>query len=757
MARQQDQAPRAHRLLALGALGLLAGAAALAFGRVFRGTGPTWKLLATAVASAAVAVLFERRSLFLATLASAALLLAAIGVMVFPHTTLEGLPTRETLRAVAEAMSRVGEQARVQVAPTPPLAPLLLAAITAVWTATFSAHSLAARAGSPVLAALPPVALLGFADTVMEDGPRPGYALLFLIGVLAVVFVDGIRRVRQWGPVFPWPGRGGRSSAAVIRGARRVALLAVAVAALLPGILPGFGAEPLLDLGSTAGDLVGFDPLVSIRAQLTRDTPVALFEVTASQPSYWRMLALDQFDGSVWKAEDLLVGGGPTLETPATLPTTWPVGSETLVQHFRVLNDPSFPWIPMAYPPESVDLQGAPIRYDQDLVSVVAADGLSEGDEYGVTSRPVAPDAEQLDREVFGPPEQYGRYTYLPADMPQDVRDIARQWAGPAARPAFERILAIQGHFRNGSFVYDLSARNLAGWEGLLNFVTQTRRGFCQQFAYSMAVMVRALGYPARVTVGFTQGAYDERARTYLVTTENSHSWVEVLFPDYGWLAFEPTPGRNNPVAAAYLAPRALEGCTRPGGCVGEETTTAGGRLSGGRGARWLFEERFPPSRRAARGPVRPGPEPEPEPEHPGVPYGLVIRILLVVAGAALLFVPATKAAARRLRLRRRRDPRRLVLTTYRVFSGQAADLGMARGEGETLREYCRRVESGVRFSDGHLDLLTGVAARAAYSPLPPTDEEAMEAVRAARTAIRDMRRDTKLVRRLAGIYRPGW
>ncbi len=754
MARQQDQAPRAQRLLALGVLGLLAGATALAFGRVFLGTGPTWKLLATAVASAVIAVLFERRSLFLATLASAALLLAAIGVMVFPRTTLGGLPTRETLRAIAHAMGRVGEQARVQVAPTPPLGPLLLAAITAVWTATFSAHSLAARAGSPVLAALPPVALLGFADTVMEDGPRPGYALLFLIAVLAVVFVDGIRRVQQWGPLWPWPGRRGRSSAVVTRGARRVALLAVAVAALLPGILPGFGAGPLLDLGSTAGNRVGFDPLVSIRAQLTRDTPVALFEVTASQPSYWRMLALDQFDGSVWKAEDLLVEDGPTFETPATLATTWPLGSETLVQRFRVLNDPSFPWIPMAYPPESVDLQGAPIRYDQDLVSAVAVDGLSKGDEYSVTSRPVAPDAGQLDREVFGPPEQDGRYTYLPADMPQDVRDIALQWAGPVGRPAFERILAIQNHFRSGSFVYDLSARNLAGWEGLLNFVTQTRRGFCQQFAYSMAVMVRALGYPARVAVGFTQGAYDERTRTYLVTTENSHSWVEVLFPDYGWLAFEPTPERNNPVAAAYLAPRILEGCTRSGGCVGRETT-AGGRLSDGPGSRWLFEDRFPPSRRPARAPGGPGPEPEPQ--QPGVPYRLMIRVLLVLAGFLLVLVPVAKAVARRLRLRRAREPRRLILATYQVFAQQAADLGRARGEGETLLEYSRRVKAGVSLSDGHLDLLADMATRAAYSPRPMTDEEAHEAVRAARTAIRDMRRDTKLVRRLAGIYRPGW
>src|SRR6266508_208355 len=97
MAAQQEPAPRVHRLLALGAVGLLAAATAIAFGRVFVGHGATWKLLAAGLASVAVAGLFERRSLLLATLASTVCLLVALAVLVFPQTTWVGLPTSETL------------------------------------------------------------------------------------------------------------------------------------------------------------------------------------------------------------------------------------------------------------------------------------------------------------------------------------------------------------------------------------------------------------------------------------------------------------------------------------------------------------------------------------------------------------------------------------------------------------------------------------------------------------------------------------
>src|SRR5207247_8056570 len=131
MARQQDPAPRAARLTALAAVAILAMVAAFAFGRVFQGRAPTLQLMAAALTSVVLAAAFERRSLLLSTLASAVGLLWVIGIIVFPRSLWYGLPSKETLTAIVQALGLVGEQAKVQVSPTPALPPLLLAALTA--------------------------------------------------------------------------------------------------------------------------------------------------------------------------------------------------------------------------------------------------------------------------------------------------------------------------------------------------------------------------------------------------------------------------------------------------------------------------------------------------------------------------------------------------------------------------------------------------------------------------------------------------
>src|SRR5262249_4898894 len=82
-------------------------------------------------------------------------------------------------------------------------------------------------------------------------------------------------------------------------------------------------------------------------------------------------------------------------------------------------------------------------------------------------------------------------------------------------------------------------------------FLLYGRAGFCQHFAGGMAVMLRTLGIPARVAVGYTGGRFDPQVDRYVVTDRDAHSWVEVWFPDRGWLPFDPTPGRSAPNPAS--------------------------------------------------------------------------------------------------------------------------------------------------------------------------------------------------------------
>jgi transglutaminase-like putative cysteine protease len=770
MARQPDAPAGRQRLLGLAAVAALATATAVAFGRVFVGHAPTRELVITALASVVVAAAFERRSLALALLASMVGLALLLTWVVFPQTSWYLLPSLRTLRAVGRSLDFVAQQARVQVAPTPPFAPLMLAAVTATWTAAFSTHALAVRAGSPLLAALPCVALVGFADTVLEDGARPTYAILFLAAVLAVVFVDGLRRVREWGPV--WSTRSDRGLGRVAaRGAQIVAVVAVLAAVLVPGVLPGFHAAALVDFSTHADDGIDLDPFVSMQSQLnSEDPPVNLFEVKATTGEYWRLYALDTFDGTRWSSSDPEAKKGTTLQTPAQLPAVVPAGSKPLDQQVRVLHDIDDPWIPMAYPATSLTLpSGDQVRYDSDLGSVVLDGGLSQNLEYSVNSQVVAPTAEDLNLVTFGPAFGGGVYTQLPNNLDPKVKQVAEIWTQGAQTP-YEKAMAIQDRFHS-EFHYDPHVDPVADSDALLQFLVNTKRGFCQQFATAMAVLLRELDIPARVAVGFRQG--HPQGDHFIVTSKDAHAWVEVYFgPEYGWLPFEPTPTRTNPLAqpGTYLNPTTAgnnPGQTGPrgeDGAVGQQTgpgsncdrSTPAGRqlcnadtsLGGRRGG-------------SGGGDLPPGflPSPIPAPTDQvgySIPYrkiGLVLGALVLLA---LMVVPISKWSWRRRTLRRAKDPRQLVIAAYRVFDGEATDVGLGRRDGETLEEHRARLAAAVAFSDGHLSRLTALATRAAYASEGPSDQEAREAVDDARTAASDVRRDAGLVKRLLGVYRPG-
>ena len=767
MARRTDPTPGRQRLLGLAAGAGLAAATAFAFGRVFAGRLPTWQLVAAALASVGVAALFERRGLLVATVASLVGLALAITWIVLPQTAWYGLPSIRTVRALGRSLEFVGQQARVRVAPTPPLPPLMLATLTALWTASISAHALAIRAGSPLLAVLPMVALVGFADTVLEDCARPVYAVMFLAAALAVVFSDGLRRIRQWGPVWS-PTRSSRIRASV-KGSRAVAGLVILVAILVPGILPGFRAGALVDF-STQGDGIDLDPFVSIHAQLDEQVAIDLFQVRAAEASYWRLYALDEFDGSTWSSSDPnATARGLVLTTPAELPLVPepPQDAPRLSQSFTLLRDIDARWLPMAHPAEAITLPFEQVTYDPVLSQALLDGGLDQGLEYTVTSRLVNPSPDELDSAIFLTAAQYGRYTQVPDSVDPRVRELSEHWTRNEDTP-YRKIYEIQQHFLDGSFQYSTEVEPQADADALLEFLTISRRGFCQQFATAMAIMVREVGYPARVAVGYRSGTLKDGVFT--VQTKDAHAWVEVFFPGQGWLAFEPTPTRPNPIA-------------EPGTYLNPTAPTTGGPLGGAqqnenalRGADRAACQEVGPNGRSLPGQlcnteVRPtrgstgtlpaglldglGEDPQKGKGY-SVPYRWIFLGLLAALGVLLVLVPIVKSAWRLTLLRRPREPRERVLAAYRVFDGEAADLGMGRRDGETLEEHRARLAAIVAFSDGHLGRLTSAAARAAYSPDQPTPQEAGEAADEARRAIRDLRRDAGWLRRAVGTYRPG-
>src|SRR5687767_201602 len=136
MATEARSGAAGDRRVLVVTLILFGGVTGAVFGRVFLGTNPAFRLAAAGMLAGLIAALMARRTLALSLLASAAGLVIALGIFVFPGTTLAGIPTLDTLRAIAGALQVVTERAATEIAPAPPLPSLMTAAMMAVWAAS---------------------------------------------------------------------------------------------------------------------------------------------------------------------------------------------------------------------------------------------------------------------------------------------------------------------------------------------------------------------------------------------------------------------------------------------------------------------------------------------------------------------------------------------------------------------------------------------------------------------------------------------
>jgi len=150
-------------------------------------------------------------------------------------------------------------------------------------------------------------------------------------------------------------------------------------------------------------------------------------------------------------------------------------------------------------------------------------------------------------------------YLQLPITTPQRVLNLARQLTADSPTP-YQRAVAIETYVR--TFSYTLAITAPPQTQDVVDyFLFDLKQGYCDYYATSMVVLARAIGLPARVVLGYGSGTFDVQQNSYIVTEANAHSWVEVYFPSYGWVEFEPTANvpaiqRPQPDKTATLPPR---------------------------------------------------------------------------------------------------------------------------------------------------------------------------------------------------------
>jgi len=139
------------------------------------------------------------------------------------------------------------------------------------------------------------------------------------------------------------------------------------------------------------------------------------------------------------------------------------------------------------------------------------------------------------------PQDIRGLYLQLPARLDPRIRQLALT-ATAHAHDEYDRASEIssylQAHYR-----YTLDLKGPVPADPLASFLFVQRAGHCEYFATAMTIMLRTLGIPARYVTGFAPGEYNNLAGDYIIRASDAHAWVEVYFPGYGWLTFDPTPG----------------------------------------------------------------------------------------------------------------------------------------------------------------------------------------------------------------------
>lgn len=158
-----------------------------------------------------------------------------------------------------------------------------------------------------------------------------------------------------------------------------------------------------------------------------------------------------------------------------------------------------------------------------------------------------AVDAFGVDRDFMN------RYTQLPDKMPDRVKELAEEIT-TGKDNWFDQAKAVERYLQGSAFSYD--TKNVLipdeNDDYVDQFLFESKRGYCDNFSSSMAALLRSIDIPARWVKGYTAGEFsgtNGKLQLYEITNDNAHSWVEVYFPDAGWVAFEPTPGFSNRVS----------------------------------------------------------------------------------------------------------------------------------------------------------------------------------------------------------------
>lgn len=312
-----------------------------------------------------------------------------------------------------------------------------------------------------------------------------------------------------------------------------------------------------------------------------------------TQGQYLESFAFDQFDGHTWT--QLSGASNQQYSANASLRLDLPSVNYSPLQTSVTILQPPAGTRNYIFAPLQPYSFSVPVTLVSDSADIFTSawtqtSPLSTNEHYVVTSEVPTATPDNLraiplpgdDHQMWMTDTNYTilqqNYLQTPASLSPEVKATAQTWTNGALN-AYEAALDLQTHLNDSSFTYSVQNPPIPANIDVVTWLLHTRSGYCTYYATAMTIMARLLGLPARIINGFSQGHYDSQQKVWTVNGSDAHSWVQIYFPNYGWINFDPTPGFAVPSQLATNPPPGVS--PTPPTVSPSPTATVGNRKTG--------------------------------------------------------------------------------------------------------------------------------------------------------------------------------
>jgi len=336
----------------------------------------------------------------------------------------------------------------------------------------------------------------------------------------------------------------GRAASGRRRNRLRPPAVGAAALATALALVGAFAIAPRIPVppsnrGSNGEPIQMSDVSLELRRQISQGANRPAFDYTTGDGAgaYLRLYSLPTFSAEGWRLTDSSVQLG-RLSAPPGLTTGTPRHTSVTITGL------TSEWLPAPYAPVSTSA-GEQWGYLPDSLSILALGipnrtSATASLTYTVDSLEARPTPEQVAAASAGSPPDAAVTGSVPSDVSPGLVRLAGEIT-TSAPTAGAKAQAILNYLHGPGFTYSLDAQPGSGYPGLEDFLLRDHKGFCVQYAASMAILARIAGIPSRVAIGFTPGA--RAGDHFSVTMHDMHAWPEVYLDGWGWVSFEPTPG----------------------------------------------------------------------------------------------------------------------------------------------------------------------------------------------------------------------